>query len=100
MGKCFSLHVPAHYEAIFNYMITHKTSSSVMIVLQHYKQQNPREGAPRATSLPSPVMLHQYKSDLVVLRFSTELSSVFQDIGVKTACKTNCLYLYKVHSPR
>lgn len=99
MGKCFSLHMPPHYEAIFNYMITHKTSSSVMVVLQHCKQQNPREGAPRATSLPSPVMLHQYKPDHVVLRFSMELSSLFQDIRVKTACKNNCLYLYKVHSP-
>lgn len=71
----------------------------MMVVLQHYKQQNPREGEPRATSLPSPVMLHQYKPDLVILRFSMELSSLFQDIGVKTACKTNCLYLAKVQSP-
>lgn len=48
MGNWFSLHMPAHYESIFNYVIIYKTSASVAGALQHYKQQKPREGARRA----------------------------------------------------
>ena len=48
MGNCFSFHMPAHYESIFNYTIIYKTSASVAGALQHSKQQNPREGAHRA----------------------------------------------------
>lgn len=47
MGNCFSLHMPAHCESIFNYMIINKTSASVAGAQQHYKQQNTREGEHR-----------------------------------------------------
>lgn len=92
-GNCFSLHMPAHYESIFNYMIIYKTSASVAGALQHQKQQNPREGAHRATRASTaflPLTPHKYKPDLSSCYFQVSNGSkgfVSRPGNAKAVCK-------------
>lgn len=105
MGNCFSLHMPAHYESIFNYMIIYKTSASVAGALQHQKRQNPREGAHGATRASTaflPQTPHQYKPDLNSCYFQVSNGSggvVSRPGNAKAACKHRHLYITTAQVP-